>query len=448
METQMEAIIVQLCLVLVGINGVVAQGRTYQCFGKHFTKSLCAKKTILEIRGAEFAVSFCSSNPNSCCPQVNDDCKIDVEKSQPAYYSEILSKCNGRGACANLQASWTQANEECGQPNSDYVLIYYNCVSKWKSTPSTTKLLMASSPRIRSTISILSISTASDDPWPLNDTVVTTVDPGEGDKFIGVFNPLGIVIGVIAAAMMVVVPIVVGQILLMRKDKDDGDHVEAARGPDLNKDLYEFDDDETYDSWDEDWDENWESYPMEITQGEAGKQRKQSKRSRKSSKKSRTVGIAIVDPYMHSDDIYDVIDPRVVSVENPKADDVTLRAPKQMKSSIRDHNRTTPTLMVMNNSTYNRGHSKKMTAPPPPRPPAPPQAEVTPIYPVSDEIYLEPSMIESYYTELETAQQQLGEKTPAEDKHPNVLRQNNEPNSLESNILRNAAYIFLNESGQ
>ena len=107
---------------------IPAQSRAHQCFGKFFTEKLCARNSVLEIRGADFGVSMCSQNPQSCCPQVDDDCKIDVEKSNPTYYNEILSKCNGRGSCANLQASWVKANAECQTPNSDYVLLYYNCV--------------------------------------------------------------------------------------------------------------------------------------------------------------------------------------------------------------------------------------------------------------------------------------------------------------------------------
>lgn len=105
------------------------RGSIFRCFGSYFSEQLCSPGSQISVNSAEYGVSTCHQTPSECCANVENDCKIDVETQGNVYFQEILRKCNGRRMCQSLQANWIKALKECGVQNSDYMIIYYDCLS-------------------------------------------------------------------------------------------------------------------------------------------------------------------------------------------------------------------------------------------------------------------------------------------------------------------------------
>ena len=112
--------------MLIFVNS--GQQSTLQCYAGHFTGILCESPTFIEVQTADYGKTT-SLEPTKCNP---DDrvCWQKVWQVNFTYYQAILNYCNGNQGCNNLQANWGQmSTNDCSGTVSDYVEIFYSCVT-------------------------------------------------------------------------------------------------------------------------------------------------------------------------------------------------------------------------------------------------------------------------------------------------------------------------------
>ena len=81
---------------------------------------------FIEIQSADYGKTT-SPDATNCNPD-EKVCWQDVQEVNPTYYQTILNSCNGNEACIGLVADWAQM-PQCNNILSDYVEIFYNCIS-------------------------------------------------------------------------------------------------------------------------------------------------------------------------------------------------------------------------------------------------------------------------------------------------------------------------------
>ena len=127
---------IDCCITWTSVVVIVAvQGLQYDAACNKpgsFLSPRCPNEGVIQILSADYAI-FTRSQviSNNCRPDIERDCRISITK-EDNYYKAITGSCSGQFHC-DVEAKGLE-NVRCngvysGRPTTDYVIVYYDCLS-------------------------------------------------------------------------------------------------------------------------------------------------------------------------------------------------------------------------------------------------------------------------------------------------------------------------------